>query len=153
MEIEDVEITQRDGHDLPLPSERQYCLRRILKANWSHWLKGKEIFTKMQETLYPYDGSPELAYKQINEDVKFLNLCGRFDKMIIGNRSRGYKMATQEEFATWFANRASEYNAAWDYAKAMADNAKMDGQVILNLWHQKDLREFHDCFVPKKANP
>ena len=157
--IKDLKNCVRDETGLPVPSDRQYALRRLLEANSSRWMSGADIFCAMDQTEdpetgifpSPYCGDPKKAYKQINEDVRFLNVCGRFDKMILGDRSKGYKLATQAEFEEWARKKRDEMVGGLEYLGILCRNAKLDGQAILNIFNQPCLREERDCFVKEEG--
>jgi hypothetical protein len=147
--IKDLKNCVRDETGLPMPTTRQYALRSLLtEASFSgQWLKGKEICFMMLAKGYDYGDKPEKAYKEINRDVRFLNVCGHFDKMILGDRAKGYKIATESEFYDWLRRQTSEAKGKLLYLSILAKNAKMDGQSIINLFNQTCLRESKECFV------
>lgn len=144
--IKDLVGCERDGTGLPVPTLRQYALRAAIEA-FDRWAKGSEICSAMALRGFDYGRDPRKAYKEINRDVRFLNVCGRFDKMILGDRGKGYKMATREEFDAWARSKRSEMIGGLEYLGALCRNAKLDGQEIMNIFSQPCLREYRDCFA------
>ncbi len=95
--------------------------------------------------MYGYE-RPNTAYKQINKDVHAINDSGIFDKLIITDRAKGYKLATRAEFKAWSKRAYAECISKIVYVCGLINKAKMDGQgIVPGLAGYQ--REFYDRFV------
>jgi hypothetical protein len=72
--------------------------------------------------------------------------------MILGDRAKGYKIATESEFYYWLKRQTSEAKGKLLYLSILAKNAKMDGQSIINLFNQTYLRESKECFAKEESH-
>lgn len=146
--IKDLKNCDRDETGLPVVCSRQYELREELELRSDRWTKGEDLYAAMLERGFTYYGrDPKKAYKKINDDVRFLNVCGRFDKMILGDRAKGYKMATEKEFSEWARKKHDEMVGGLEYLGILCKNAKLDGNAILNIFSQPYIRDHKECFV------
>lgn len=120
---------------------RQYELRRFLWKNRTQWVSSKEVF----DGVKGYD-KQSTAYKQINDDVHAINGSGIFDKIIITDRGKGYKLATKAEFRDWSRRAYAECIKKIVYVCGLINGARMDGQGIIPGLEGYQ-REFYDKFV------
>ena len=126
-------------------TKRQYDLRRYLWNHRTEWKSSKELF----DGVYGYEKA-NTAYKQINEDVKRINVSGIFDKKIITNRVKGYKLATKKEFEEWAKQAVIEAKKKIKYVYDVIGDAKLDGQGIIPGLEGFD-REFYEKFVREET--
>ena len=125
---------------------RQFRLREFLDENSSEWKSSKEIANGVEG----YD-NPSTAYKTINSDVHAINRSGTFDQIIITDRTKGYKLATKEEFGEWASKAFSEAVRKITYVHGIIKDAKMDGQGIIPGL-EGFRREFYEKFVKEEEN-
>ena len=105
---------------------RQYALRRYLWNHRTEWTSSKDIYKAV-----PGYETEKTAYKQINKDVKAINMSGLFYHIIITNRAKGYKIPTKKEFWDWARKAYCESMGKLQYLHALLKMAKSDGQGIL----------------------
>ena len=120
---------------------RQYELRKFLWNNRTEWKSSKEIFAGVAG----YE-SEKTAYKGINKDIRRINRSGIFDKKIITDRTKGYKLATKKEFEEWSRKAVVEAKKKIAYVYGVIGDAAKDGQGIIPGLEGFD-RQFYDCFV------
>lgn len=134
--IKELVNCERWDDGTPKPTERQIALRdyfeRMALEFPGQWSKGEDVHLAMAMLGYDY-GNPKTAYKKINEDVRFLDVCGLYPTMIIGDRTKGYKLATKAEFLEWGRRQRDEAIGKLNLLSYMADAAKLDGQERLAL--------------------
>lgn len=126
-------------------TRRQFYLRKYLWRHRTEWVSSKEIF----ENVPGYE-SKATAYKQINDDYHAINDSGAFDKKIIPDRVRGYKLATKKEFHHWAKKAYAEAIRKIVYVCNQIKDAKMDGQGIIPGLEGYQ-REFYEKFVEEEA--
>lgn len=63
--------------------------------------------------------------------MRTLNMSGEFNQKTIGDRAKGYKLATREEFWDWSRRSRDEAIRRLAYLSAMNRDAKLDGQITL----------------------
>lgn len=107
-------------------NERQSKLHAYLWANRGRWVLSREIYAAV-----PGYSSEKTAYKEINADMRTLNMSGEFNQKTIGDRAKGYKLATREEFWDWSRRSRDEAIRRLAYLSAMNRDAKLDGQITL----------------------
>ena len=107
-------------------NERQSKLHAYLWANRGRWVLSREIYAAA-----PGYSSEKTAYKEINADMRTLNMSGEFNQKTIGDRAKGYKLATREEFWDWSRRSRDEAIRRLAYLSAMNRDAKLDGQITL----------------------
>ena len=118
-------MEQKQNKQIKL-TPRQCALRRFLWEHRTEWVSSKQIY----EGVKGYDRQ-STAYKQINDDYHAINDSGQYDKMIIVDRLRGYKLATKEEFKRYSRRAYSEAIRKIVYICNLIKSAKMDGQGII----------------------
>ena len=123
---------------------RQYALRRFLWNHRTEWVSSKRI----AEEVKGYEFS-STAYKAINEDYHAINDSGVFDKKIIPDRVRGYKLATKKEFNHWAKKAYAEAIRKIVYVCNQIKDADMDGQGIIPGIEGYQ-REFYEKFVEEE---
>jgi hypothetical protein len=131
---------------------RQYRLYDFLCENPSQWFKAKEI----QETLaifYPWYGEEKdftgIIGKQINDDVRLIREAVGivFDKLIVSNRSKGYKVATPEEFKTFYKSQHQEAIRKLARLSIMSKHSKMHGQGKIFFQEEPNGRKQYTVYL------
>lgn len=112
----------------PRLTPRQRALRRFLWSRRTEWVSSKEI----------------------NDDYHAINGSGEYDKKIIPDRARGYKLATKAEFGRWAKKAYAEAIRKIVYVCAQIKDAKMDGQGIIPGLEGYQ-REFYEKFVKEET--
>lgn len=125
-------------------TERQFALRRYLWNHRTEWVSSKQIF----ENVRGYE-KENTAYKQINEDYHAINDSGVFDKIIIPDRVKGYKLATKKEFEKYSKKAYSEAIRKIVYICNLIKTAKMDGQGIVPGLEGYQ-RQFYEKYVEEE---
>lgn len=134
---------------------RQYALRRLLLDRSGEWLTAKQIYELMAQSLIPsyryeWDGKKNFTGsvgRKIVEDVAAINASGIFDKIVVSDRARGYKLATKEEYRRFSRSRWISLKRSMKALAGMDRQAGMDSQGILDLGDLSDVRRFRESFV------
>lgn len=134
--IKELTNCERDEEGKPVPTARQRALQEYF-ADMAYqfpegWFKGEDVYLAMQMRGFDY-GNPKTAYKKINEDVRFLNVCGLYTRMVIGDRTKGYKLATREEFLDWCKRQREEAVGKLNLLSYMMASARLDDQERLAI--------------------
>lgn len=132
-------------NERPRLTPRQRALRRFLWSRRTEWVSSKEIFDNVKGY-----GNAANAYKEINDDYHAINGSGEYDKKIIPDRARGYKLATKAEFGRWAKKAYAEAIRKIVYVCAQIKDAKMDGQGIIPGLEGYQ-REFYEKFVKEET--
>lgn len=89
--------------------------------------------------------------RAINFDVQFHNNCGKFYKMIIGDRTKGYKIATKEEYLMVSAREWREIAARIKRRRYMDSMYSLDGQCKIRFEEEPNGRSIYDVFPDPAA--
>jgi hypothetical protein len=134
---------------------RQYALRRLLMERSGEWLTAKQIFSLMNFSLisedrYEWDGRANFTGtvgREIVADVEAINASGAFDKIVVSDRSKGYKLATKEEYERYSKSRWKSLKRSIKGLSQLDWQARLDRQTVIRFDAVPYGEDVHDCFV------
>jgi hypothetical protein len=134
---------------------RQYALRRLFLEHCGEWITAKRIFAFMGLSLigeerYEWDGKANFTGavgREIVADVEAVNRSGVFYKIVVSDRSKGYKLATKEEYERYSKSRWKSLKRSIKGLSQLDWQARLDRQTVIRFDAVPYGEDVHDCFV------